>query len=88
MNVAQHTVEFDVVLENGQKVGSMESPALPMAGDELRVDEPHKQPIYEVVRRVFEPDNVTVIVRPVNGDAPESPLSPFTRQAPGAGGFQ
>jgi hypothetical protein len=53
-----------------------------------RVDEPHKQPIYEVVRRVFEPDNVTVIVRPVNGDAPESRLSPFTRQAPGAGGFQ
>lgn len=90
MNVAQHTVEFDVALEDGTRVGSMVTWALPNHGDQLRVDEPDKQPIYEVLCCRFEPDNITVIVRPVGELTPvaEGSASPFYSQQPGAGGFQ
>jgi hypothetical protein len=83
-NATPQTVEFDVVREDGERAGSMVSWALPRAGDHLRVDEPGKQPIYEVIRSYFEPDNITVIVRAAS--TPGTP-SPFYKQAPGAGGF-
>jgi hypothetical protein len=83
-NATPQTVEFDVVREDGRRAGSMVSWALPRAGGHLRVDEPDKQPIYEVIRSYFEPDNITVIVRAAS--TPGTP-SPFHEQAPGAGGF-
>jgi hypothetical protein len=85
-----HTVEFDVSLEDGQHVGSMITWALPNPGDLLRVDEVGKQPVYQVVRNYFEPDNLTVVVKPSESEMPTaaSSESPFSRQEPGAGGFQ
>jgi hypothetical protein len=80
------TVEFDVCIEDGTKVGSMEAQALPSQGDEIRIDEPDKQPTYEVVRRFFEHGDVTVIVRPA-GSGSQQAQSPWSEQAPGAGGF-
>lgn len=79
---------FDVMLEDDTRVGSMESIALPTPGDIVRVDEPGRRPEYVVLRRFFEPDRVTVIVRSV-ADMPkaESAPSPFYQQRPGAGGF-
>lgn len=81
-------IMFDVMLEDDTRVGSMEAIALPIPGDVVRVDEPGRQPEYAVLRRFFEPDRVTVIVRPV-GDISEaeSAPSPFYGQQPGAGGF-
>lgn len=84
-----HTVEFNVQTEDGQHRGSLVTWALPHHGDLVRVDEPGNQPIYEVVRSYFEPENITVIVRPVDGQMPtvESEPSPFYSQSPRAGGF-
>lgn len=67
----------------------MEADELPLPGDEIRVDEPGKQPVYRVLRRYFEPGNTSVIVNPADQPAPvaESEPSPFYKQAPGAGGF-
>jgi len=39
---------------------------VPAHGDHVRVDDPEKQPIYEVVRSYIEPDNITVIVKPLD----------------------
>lgn len=86
MSQLQQTVEFDVCLEDGTRVGSMVSQALPAQGDELRVDESGKQPLYEVIRCFFEPLNITVYVRPA-GAGSQQAQSPFSKQAPGAGGF-
>jgi hypothetical protein len=88
--VTPHTVEFDVAVEDGRRVGSMVTWALPNHGDHLRVDDPDKQPLYEVVRCDFEQNNITVVVRPLQSDMPtaQSADSPFSRQAPGAGGFR
>lgn len=81
-------ITFDVMLEDDTRVGSMESVALPIPGDVVRVDEPGRQPEYLVLRRFFEPDRVTVIVRSVGGmPEAESAPSPFYQQPPGAGGF-
>jgi len=83
-----NTIMFDVMLEDDTRVGSMESVVLPIPGDIVRVDEPGRQPEYAVLRRYFEPDRVTVIVRSL-ADMPdaESAPSPFYGQPPGAGGF-
>lgn len=77
--VTPQTVEFDVALEDDTHVGSIVTWALPNHGDHVRVDEPDKQPIYEVVRCFIEPDNITVVVRPVEPGMPlaESSDSPF-----------
>ncbi len=79
---------FDVMLEDDTHVGSMESVALPIPGDIVRVDEPGRQPEYVVLRRFFEPDRVIVIVRSL-ADMPdaESAPSPFYQQPRGTGGF-
>lgn len=79
---------FDVMLENDTHVGSMEAVALPIPGDIVRVDESGRQPEYVVLRRLFESNRVTVIVRSL-AEMPdaESAPSPFYQQPPGAGGF-
>jgi hypothetical protein len=82
MQVTPHTVEFDVALTDGTRVGSMVTWALPAHGDRVRVDEPGKQPLYEVLHCLFEPSNITVVVQPA-GSAP----SAFAQQQPGVGGF-
>jgi hypothetical protein len=86
MNELRDTVEFDVCLEDETRVGSMFALALPAPGDKIRIDEPGEQPVYEVVRRLFEPRNITIYVRPA-GMGSEQAQSPFSRQEPGAGGF-
>lgn len=80
-------IGFDVCMLDGNRVGSMEAEALPLPGDEVRVDEPGKQPVYRVIKRYFEPDNVSIIVWPADQKLPEQQLSPFAQQAPGASGF-
>jgi hypothetical protein len=85
MNELPDAVEF-VCLEDGTRVGSMLTQALPAPGDAIRIDEPGKQPIYEVIRRFFESSNTTICVRPA-GYRGEQAQSPFANQAPGAGGF-
>jgi hypothetical protein len=67
VEVTPHTVEFNVALADGTHVGSMVTWALPSRGDHVRVDEPDKQPIYEVLRYYFEPDNITVVVQAIGG---------------------
>jgi hypothetical protein len=87
-SIAPQTVEFDVELEDGTHVGSLVTWALPSRGDRLRIDDPQKQPVYEVLYSYIEPDNITVVVRPFQECLPESSNSPFARQEQGAGGFQ
>jgi hypothetical protein len=83
---------YNIETERGDPLGSHErADQVPLPGDYVRVHPRghDRTALYVVVRREFEPDNITVIVRSVNEAMPdvEGAPSPFYRQPPGSGGF-
>jgi hypothetical protein len=83
---------YNIETERGEHLGSHDRPDhVPLPGDLVRPSPrgDSRTVLYVVVRREFEPDNITVIVRQVDERMPDVEVapSPFYSQPPGAGGF-